>query len=107
MPLKERAQRVADRAKPLTDEVLERSKPLERRARRVARNAMPPPKLRPAALPVAAAVHEARWRLRLARAPTMTGAEHAARVGLRDIEEVIGCSLCGEERMQPLFTPEG
>jgi SAM-dependent methyltransferase len=75
--------------------------------RRVAQRAMGPEKLRPYAMPAAAAVHEARWKLRLARAPTMTGAEHAASVGLRDIEEVIGCSLCGEERMQPLFTPEG
>src|SRR5215218_1972369 len=107
MPLKERAQQVADRAKPLTHEVVGRAKPVERHARRVARRAMPPRKLRPYALPVAAAVHEARWRVRLARAPTITGEEHAARVGLRDIEEVIGCSLCGEERMQPLFNPEG
>jgi SAM-dependent methyltransferase len=76
-------------------------------AKRAAERAMPPVKLRPYAMPAAAAVHEARWRLRLARAPTITGAEHAARVGLRDIEEVIGCSLCGEERMQPLFTPSG
>ncbi len=76
-------------------------------ARRVAARALPPARFRPYALPAAAAVHEARWRLRLARAPTITGAEHAARVGLRDIEEVIGCSLCGEPRMQPLFTPEG
>jgi SAM-dependent methyltransferase len=118
MPLKDRAQQVADRAKPLAtqvaerskplvDQVAERSKPLERQARRAARRAMPPPRLRLYTLPVAAAVHEARWRVRLARAPTMTGAEHAARVGLRDIEEVIGCSLCGEQRMQPLLEPEG
>jgi SAM-dependent methyltransferase len=76
-------------------------------ARQVTRWAIPPARLRPYAMPAAAAVHEARWRLRLARARTMTGEEHAARVGLRDIEEVIGCSLCGERRMQPLFTPQG
>jgi SAM-dependent methyltransferase len=63
--------------------------------------------MRPYAMPAAAAVHEARWRLRLRRAPVMSAAEHAARVGVRDIEEVIGCSLCGETRVQPLFTPEG
>jgi SAM-dependent methyltransferase len=66
-----------------------------------------PQKLRALAMPAAAMVHEARWRLRLLRAPVITAAEHAARVGVRDIEEVIGCSLCGEDKMQPLFTPEG
>ncbi len=76
-------------------------------ARQVTRWAIPPAKLRPYAMPAAATVHEVRWRLRLARARTMTGEEHAAMVGLRDIEEVIGCSLCGEKRMQPLFSPQG
>jgi 2-polyprenyl-3-methyl-5-hydroxy-6-metoxy-1,4-benzoquinol methylase len=78
----------------------------ERITRRAAR-ALPPQKLRPYAVPAAAAVHEARWRWRLWRAPVMTAAEHAARVGVKDIEEVIGCSLCGDTNMQPLFTPEG
>jgi SAM-dependent methyltransferase len=68
---------------------------------------MPAQQLRPYAMPLAPAAHELRWRLRIARAPVMTGAEHAERVGLRDIEEIIGCSLCGEETMQPLLTPEG
>jgi SAM-dependent methyltransferase len=58
-------------------------------------------------MPAAAGIHEARWRWRLSRAPVMTAAEHAERVGVRDIEEVIGCSLCGETKLQPLFTPEG
>ena len=58
-------------------------------------------------MPAAAAVHEASWRRRLRRAPIMTAAEHAAPVGVSDIEEVIGCSLCGDDNMQPLFTPEG
>lgn len=71
------------------------------------RRSLAPAKLRPYTSPVAAAVHEARWRIRLARAPVITGQDHAARTGLRDIEEVIGCSLCGEDRMQPLFTPAG
>ena len=81
--------------------------PLKERARRIARRALPPARLRPFALPLAAAVHETRWRVRLKRAPVITGTEHAARVGLRDNEEVIGCSLCGDDRMQPLFTPSG
>jgi SAM-dependent methyltransferase len=58
-------------------------------------------------MPAAAAVHEASWRRLLRRAPIMTAAEHAARVGVSDIEEVIGCSLCGDANVQPLFTPQG
>ena len=77
------------------------------RARRRAVRTLPPPRWRPYAMPVAAAVHEARWRMRLRRAPVMTAAEHAAQVGVRELEEVIGCSLCGDDRMQPLFTPQG
>ena len=75
--------------------------------RGVAARSLPPPRTRPYSVPAAAALYEARWRLRLRRAPVMTAAEHAARVGVRDIEEVIGCSLCGDARVQPLFTPEG
>jgi 2-polyprenyl-3-methyl-5-hydroxy-6-metoxy-1,4-benzoquinol methylase len=104
MPLQERAARTVKRVSPQAHRVAKRAMPP---VRNVTRWAIPPAKLRPYAFPAAATVHEARHRLRIARAPTMTGAEHAARVGLRDIEEVIGCSLCGEERMQPLFTPEG
>ena len=80
---------------------------LTQRIRQRADRALPPRKLRPFAVPAAAAVHEASWRWRLWRAPVMTNREHAERVGVRDIEEVIGCSLCGETRVQPLFTPEG
>ena len=80
---------------------------LARAARRRVARWNSPRRWRPYALPFAPEVHEARWRLRIARAPVLSGAEHAERVGLRDIEEVIGCSLCGEERMQPLLTPEG
>jgi SAM-dependent methyltransferase len=58
-------------------------------------------------MPAAAAIHEASWRRLLRHAPIMTAAEHAARVGVKEIEEVIGCSLCGDDRLQPLFTPEG
>ena len=79
--------------------------PLSKRARALAGHRLPPPRLRPYALSLAPAVHEARWRVRIRRARRVSGDEHAARVGLRDIEEVIGCSLCGEPRMQPLFTP--
>ena len=39
----------------------------------------------------------------------MTSAsEHVERVGgLKEIEEVVACSLCDERRVQPLFTPRG
>jgi SAM-dependent methyltransferase len=49
--------------------------------------------------------HERRWRRRLAAAPVMTAEEHVARIpgGLKDIEEIIPCSLCDETRVQPLF----
>jgi SAM-dependent methyltransferase len=80
---------------------------LVRAARRRVARRLPPRRWRPYVVPFAPSVHEARGRLRIARAPVLTGTEHAARSGLRDIEEVIGCSLCGDERMQPLLTPEG
>jgi SAM-dependent methyltransferase len=101
MPLQDRTAEAVKRIIPPAKRVV------APRARQVTRWAVPPAKLRPYAMPAAAAVHEARWRLRLARARTMTGDEHAAMVGLKDIEEVIGCSLCGEKRMQPLFNPQG
>ena len=75
--------------------------------RRRVRRFLPPRYLWPYTLPGASLLHELRWRLRLWRARAIDGEQHAARVGVRDIEEVIGCSLCGEMRMQPLFTPEG
>jgi SAM-dependent methyltransferase len=55
------------------------------------------------ALPGLAAVHEARWKGFLKRLPVITADEHAERTGVEDIEEVIGCSLCGERRMKPLW----
>jgi SAM-dependent methyltransferase len=59
----------------------------------------------PYALPLAPSVYERRWRRRIEQAPVMSASEHAERVGLDDIEEVIGCSLCGEDRVQPLLHP--
>src|SRR5215207_3002008 len=79
----------------------------ERLAHRTARRLLPPRHLWPFALPGAAAWHEARWRWRLLRAPVVTADEHAARVGVADRDEVIGCDLCGEWRVQPLFAPRG
>jgi SAM-dependent methyltransferase len=76
-----------------------------RPVRVVARRFLPPRRLWPWGLPGAPSAAELRWRFKLETAPIITGAEHAARTGLLEIEEVIGCSLCGEERMQVLFHP--
>ena len=64
---------------------------------------VPTPALWPWALPGAPALHERRWRRRLERATVLTAEQHAEQVGVREIEQVIGCSLCGERRMRPLF----
>ena len=80
---------------------------LKRLAYRLGRSVLPPRYLWPFALRGAPAWHEARWRWRLLRAPVVTAEEHAARVGVADREEVIGCDLCGERRVQPLFAPRG
>src|SRR5918994_5177814 len=80
---------------------------LQRLARRAARRYLPPRHLWAFALPGAAAWCQARWRWRLLRARAVSADEHAARVGVADREEVIGCDLCGERRVQPLFAPRG
>lgn len=77
----------------------------KRLAHRAARAALPPRYLWPFAFPAAAPWHEARWHWLTRRAPVVTAEEHAARVGVADREEVIGCDLCGERRVQPLFHP--
>lgn len=68
---------------------------------------VPPRALWSYAVPGLAALHEARWRGFLARAPAMSVDEHAARTGVKDIEEVIGCSLCGSREVQALFATSG
>jgi SAM-dependent methyltransferase len=80
---------------------------LRRLAYRIGRRTIPPRYLWPWALPGAAGVHQLRWRIKLRRAPVIGAEEHAQRVGVREIEEVIGCDLCGERRVQPLFAPVG
>jgi SAM-dependent methyltransferase len=67
---------------------------------------VPPAGMRPWALPGAPTYHERRFARRVARAPVMTGEQHAASVGMRELEQVIACTLCGEPRMQPLFDPQ-
>ena len=63
--------------------------------------------MRPYVLPGAERLHERRWRRLIEAAPVVTAEEHAARVGVAEIEEPTGCSLCGEQRLQPLFKPRG
>jgi len=65
---------------------------------------LPPRHLWPWAMPGVPRVHERRWRRRLATAPVITAQEHVERIGgMKDIEEVITCSLCDEAKVQPLF----
>ena len=64
---------------------------------------VPPRAVWPYALPGMPALLERRWRDRLERAAVLTSEEHAARVGVREIEQPIGCSLCGERRMRALM----
>jgi len=59
--------------------------------------------LTPWVVPGAARFYEARWAWMLRRASLVTGTEHVARTGLSDIEEIVSCDLCGQERFQPLF----
>jgi SAM-dependent methyltransferase len=69
---------------------------------------IPPGTMRPYALPGAARLHELRWRRRLRRAPVVDFAEHAAAVGVGEIEEPIPCSLCDGRLVQPLLrAPQG
>ncbi len=75
---------------------------LERLARR--HLPLPPRHLWPWAMPLAPWLHERRFRRRIAAAPVITAEQHVERVrGLKEIEEVVACSLCDEPRMQPLY----
>jgi SAM-dependent methyltransferase len=60
-------------------------------------------RVRPFVTPGAAAWHERRWQRLVDRAPVVSQDEHAAAVGVGEIEEMIGCDLCAEQRIQPLF----
>jgi SAM-dependent methyltransferase len=63
-------------------------------------------RVRPFVTPGAGRLHELRWERLTARAPVVTQEEHAAKVGVGEIEEMIACDLCGEQRIQPLFRVE-
>jgi SAM-dependent methyltransferase len=57
------------------------------------------------ALPGVARALELRWRWILARRPILSAEAFAAQVQPGEIEELVGCALCGERRVQPLFVP--
>ena len=63
------------------------------------------PAARPYAVPGFARLAELRWRLMLRRRPVLSGAEYAARTPLGELEERLSCTVCGDDRVQPLFTP--
>jgi SAM-dependent methyltransferase len=69
------------------------------------RAGVPSRRSRPVALPGAATFHELRWALRTRRAPTITPEEYGKTAEVGEIEEIIGCSLCGERRFKPLLHP--
>ena len=60
---------------------------------------------RPYAMFGFARVAELRWRLLQRRRPVLSPEEYARRVTVADIEELLGCQLCGERRVQPLLSP--
>ena len=63
------------------------------------------PAARPYAVPGYARLIELRWRLMLRRRPVLSAAEYAARATVGELEELLACTLCGDDRVQPLFTP--
>jgi SAM-dependent methyltransferase len=60
---------------------------------------------RPYAVPGYARAVELRWRWKLRRTPVETGEEYAARSTVGEIEEMVPCALCGDRRVQHLFSP--
>jgi hypothetical protein len=64
---------------------------------------IPPPRYCVFTLPGVAPLVRARWALTVRRAPVMTVEEHAAATGMGELEEIVGCALCGERRVRALF----
>ncbi|WP_049564386.1 class I SAM-dependent methyltransferase [Nonomuraea sp. SBT364] len=52
-------------------------------------------------------IREAQWRWRLRKAPVMPLEDYQFDLPLQEIEEFLGCMMCGDERQQPLFQPTG
>jgi SAM-dependent methyltransferase len=59
--------------------------------------------MRPYVVPGAAAFYHLRWRRLLRRSRPIGVEEHAARVGLGEIERVTPCALCGGQTVRPLW----
>jgi SAM-dependent methyltransferase len=76
---------------------------LSRLKRALRRAGLPPGSMRPYAVPGAPSFHHLRWRWLLLRSRPVRVEEHAARVGLKEIEQVTPCALCGGETVQPLW----
>jgi SAM-dependent methyltransferase len=81
---------------------------MARSIRRAARSAayrlrIPSPGYWAYTLPGLAPLVRARWGWTIRRAPVMTVEEHAAATGVGEIEEIIGCGLCGKRRVRALF----
>jgi SAM-dependent methyltransferase len=74
-------------------------------AKRAVRRLDIPPRERWVVMPGYSDLLELRWRVRLRRVPAITPEQFAAKKRMVDIEEIVSCSLCGEERFQVLFQP--
>jgi hypothetical protein len=82
---------------------------IARFGRRVARGLVdrlrvPPRRSWPYVLPGAAGLVRARWAWTVLRAPVMTVEQHGIATGVGEIEQIIGCALCGQRRVRALFS---
>jgi 2-polyprenyl-3-methyl-5-hydroxy-6-metoxy-1,4-benzoquinol methylase len=66
-----------------------------------------PPTQRPYAVPLMRRYHEWRHARLLRRRPIVPIEEYRSSVSCGEIEEFIGCTLCGDTRQQPLYQPAG
>jgi 2-polyprenyl-3-methyl-5-hydroxy-6-metoxy-1,4-benzoquinol methylase len=64
-----------------------------------------PPTQRPYISPSLRRYYERRHTRKIRRARTLAADEYGASVPVGEIEEIIGCTLCGETKQQPLFQP--
>jgi SAM-dependent methyltransferase len=60
---------------------------------------------RPYAMVGYARAVELRWKWKLRRTPVESGDAYAARSTVGEIEEMVPCALCGDRRVQHLFSP--
>ncbi len=79
---------------------------LEAVGKRLAKRLDVPPREKWPFMPGYADLLELRWKGRIDRAPAITAEQFRAKVPVKEIEEMIGCSLCGETTFQALFHPK-